>query len=251
MTGRWMCSVVVLVAAYACDQSSGSEVDSSQSDPTLANSIPVYDDLWDPTAQGETVIKIRGIQLGDEEMAMAGLGLGDNSRAEFRIFRRGSELVAVVDLYSAAGVHLDSGERSYGVGRHTNWNHYADTDDYGMSIHIQHRKNGKHIYRLSPAINGLVAKKTANADSAKPVAPDGIHTLMDLPPPEMGLIVFQETSKSSRCASVRIKAAPTSSWKSKLPRLFETEDGSTIGADDNTNLVNLFVDCLRSRQLLK
>lgn len=242
-----ICLVVVVLVACACDE--GTDGSTSSGALTLANSIPVFDDMWNPSTRGETNIKIRGIQLGEEEMATIGLGMNDTSRAEFRIFRSGGELTAAVDVYNASGNHLDSGERGYGVGSHTNWNHYSDNDNYGMNIRIQHRNSGRHIYHVSPSINGLVAKKTAHADSAIRLPTDSIYTLAELPPPEKGLIIMQDSSKNDRCVSVRVKS--TSGWKQALPRLFETEDGSVITKEDTNRLANVYLRCLRNRQLVK
>ena len=245
------CLVAVLLAIYACDEGEDGGFSRTRGGLTLGSTIPVYDDVWNPSARGETLIKIRGIQLGEEEMATVGLGLIDSSRTEFRIFRSsGGELTAAVDTYSATGVHLDSGESGYGVGSHTNWNHYSDTDNYGMDIRIHHRNSGRHIYHIRPAINGLVAKKTAHADSATRRSANSIYTSTELPPPERGLVVLQDNGKNDRCVSVRVKGS-SSSWKQKLPRLFESEDGSVISAQDNNNLANSYLHCLRTRNLLK
>ena len=244
------CLVVALLAVLACDD--GGDGISGGGQLTLGGSIPVYDDVWNPAARGETIIKIRGIQLGEEEMATVGLGLNDSSRTEFRIFRTsGGELTAAVDVYNTAGLHLDSGERGYGVGSHTNWNHYSDTDSYGMNIRVQHRNSGRHIYHLSPTINGLVAKKTVHADSATRTPTDSIYTSTELPPPERGLIVFQDSIKNDRCVSVRVKSSAAGSWQQELPRLFESENGGVITQRDNTNLANTYLHCLRTRKLLK
>lgn len=245
---KWTCLVAVLLAMCACDDSEYGGAGGGR--VTLSDSIPVYDDVWSSNARGETLIKIRGIQLGEEEMATVGLGLNDSSRAEFRIFRSGGELTAAVDVYSASGNHIDSGERGYGVGSHTNWNHYSDTDNYGMNIRIQHRTSGRNIYHVSPAINGLIAKKTAHADSATRTPTDSIYTSTELPPPERGLIVFQDSDKNDRCVSVRIKKS-SSGWQQELPRIFESEDGGVITKEDNTRLANSYLHCLRIRKLLK
>ena len=243
------CLVIAVLLACACDEGGdGRQMDAGEL--TLSDSIPVYNDVWQPKARGETLIKIRGIQLDEEEMAMVGLGLGDSSRAEFRIFRADGELTAAVDVYSADGNHLDSGERGYGVGSHTNWKHYSDTDNYGMNIRIQHRNSGQNIYHVSPAINGLVAKKTAHADSASRNPTDSVFILAELPPPEKGLIVLQDSSNSDRCVSVRIKRS-TSGWQQELPLLFETENGNVITKSDNSRLANDYLRCLRMRELLK
>ena len=246
---KQICLVVVILAALACDEGVDDSTNSSSSALTLANSIPVFDDMWDPRARGETTIKVRGIQLGEEEMATIGLGTNDTSRAEFRIFRSDGELTAAVDVYNADGNHLDSGERGYGVGSHTNWKHYSDSDNYGMNIRIQHRNSGRHIYHVSPTINGLVAKKTAHADSATRSPADSIYTLAELPPPEKGLIIMQDSNKDNRCVSVRVKS--TSGWQQELPRLFETEDGRVITKEDTNRLANVYLRCLRNRQLVK
>ncbi len=249
---KWPGLVAVLLAVCACNEGEDGRVAGTGGGQlTLASSIPIYDEVWDPAARGETLIKVRGIKLGVEEMATVGLGLDDSSRAEFRIFRtRSGELTAAVDIYSAEGVHIDSGERGYGVGSHTNWNHYSDTDNYGVNIRIQHRNSGRHIYHVRPAINGLVAKKTAHADSTTRTPSDSIYTSTELPPPERGLIVLQDNLKNDRCISVRVKGA-SSSWQQKLPWLFETEDGSVITEDDNTRLAKVFLKCLRTRNLLQ
>lgn len=238
---------LLVLAAYACDEG-GSDVGRG----TLNSSVPVYEDLWNPEDLGETEIKIRGIQLGEEEMATAGLGADDGSRVEFRIFRTsGGELTAAIDLYSATGNHLGNGEHSYGIGSHTNWNHYADTDSYGMNIRIQHRRSGRYIYLLSPAINGLVAKKAAQADTAKRAPPDSVFTLAAMPPPERGMILTQDSANDSRCMSVRIKSPQATAWEKKLPRIFETEDGSALTTEGNNDLANAYLRCLRNRKLLK
>ncbi len=244
---RRACAVMALVAVLACDEG----WDDEAGEPTLAASIPVYDGVWNPRADGETLVKIRGIQLGEEEMVTVGLGHDDSSRVEFRIFRTsGGELTASVDVYDTAGVHLDSGERSYGVGSHTNWKHYSDTDNYGMNIRIQSRNNGHHIYHLKPAINGLIAKKTAHADSAARAASNGIYTTAELPPPERGMVVLTDKGNEGRCVSVRVKGTEPG-WRQKLPRLFEAEDGSVISEQDNMQLSNDYLVCLRARGLLK
>ena len=242
-----ICLAVVVLVAGACDE--GGDDSTSSGALTIANSIPVFDDTWNPNARGETTIKIRGIQLGEEEMATVGLGMRDTARAEFRIFRSGGELTAAVDVYNAEGNHLDSGERGYGVGGHTNWNHYSDSDSYGMNIRIQHRNSGRHIYHVSPTINGLVAKKTAHADSATRSPTDSIYTLAELPPPEKGMIIMQDSSRDDRCVSVRVKSK--SGWTQELPRLFETEDGRVITKEDTNRLANVYLRCLRNRQLVK
>lgn len=243
--------ILALLGICACAEGKDGGDPRAGGQLTLAGSIPIYNDVWNPAARGETSIKVRGIQLGEEEMATAGLGLSDGSRTEFRIFRtRDGELTAAVDIYGATGAHLDSGEHSYGVGSHTNWNHYSDTDNYGMNIRIHHRNSGQHIYHLNPAINGQVAKKTAHADSAARTSSDSIYTSTELPPPERGLIVLQDSGKNDRCVSVRVKEA-TSSWHQKLPLLFETEDGSAISEEDNSRLADAFLRCLRTRNLLK
>lgn len=244
--------VAVLLGICACAEGKeGGDPSAEGSQLTLADSIPIYNDVWNPNARGETLIKVRGIQLGEEEMATAGLGLGDSSRAEFRIFRTSeAELTAAVDIYDATGLHLDSGEHSYGVGGHTNWEHYSDKDNYGMNIRIHHRHSGQHIYHLSPAINGQVAKKTAHADSVTRTSTDSVYTLTELPPPERGLILLQDSDKNDRCISVRVKEA-SSGWQQKLPRLFETEDSSIISEENNSRLASVFLRCLRTRNLLK
>ena len=248
-----ICLVTVLLAICACNEGEDGSVPRTKGGQLkLGDSIPVYDDVWNPSARGETLLKMRGIQLGEEEMVTAVLGLNDSSRTEFRIFRTsGGELAAVVDIYSARGVHLDSGEHVYGVGSHTNWDHYADKDNYGMNIRIQHRNSGHHIYHISPVINGLVAKKTANADSDTRAPTDSIYTSTELPPPERGLIVLQDGGANDRCVSVRVKVASSGGWQQKLPRLFEAEDGLAISTQDNNNLANAYLHCLRTRKLLK
>ena len=240
--------VVVLLAVLACNEGDDPN-NSSGGVLTLANSIPVFDDMWDPRARGETIIKIRGIQLGEEEMTTIVLGTNDTSRAEFRILRSGGKLTAAIDIYNADGNHLDSGEHGYGVGSHTNWKHYSASDNYGMNIRIQHRNSGRHIYHVSPTVNGLVAKKTAHADGATRSPDDSIYTLAELPPPERGLIIMQDSNKDSRCVSVRVKS--TSGWQQELPRLFETEDGRVITKEDTDRLANVYLSCLRHRQLVK
>ena len=250
MKVKQTCLVAALLAICACDEGENGSM-TREGQMTLASSIPIYDDVWNPSARGETLIKVRGIQLSEEEMTTIGLGLNDSSRAEFRIFRTSSgELTAAVDIYSATGVHLDSGERGYGVGSHTNWKHYSDADSYGINIRIQRRNSGHHFYHLRPTINGLVAKKSAHADSGTHTPSDSIYTSTELPPPERGLILLQDSSKNDRCVSVRVKESP-SSWEQRVPRLFETEDGSVISEQDNNNLANSYLHCLRSRKLLK
>ena len=92
--------------------------------------------------------------------------------------------------------------------------------------------------------------KTAHADSATRRSANSIYTSTELPPPERGLVVLQDNGKNDRCVSVRVKGS-SSSWKQKLPRLFESEDGSVISAQDNNNLANSYLHCLRTRNLLK
>ena len=253
---RRMLFIAVLIALSSCQEDNDitGEAFSFNDETGPGGGVPVYKEVWNPRISGETMLQIMGIGLQEDEMVGVSVGLANNARAEFRISRTATgALHAAIDIYDATGYHIDTGSRSYGVGKHTNWESYSDGDEFGMKIRIQRRKSGTYIYILNPKVNGRVAKTSAQAEGNRgstSTSTSGVSTSVSVPPPAGGLVVFHTgIDGDGQCVGVRVKTPQSSSLVDKLPTRFASEGERRLTAAENNDLLSTYFSCLQEKGL--
>ena len=200
--------------------------------------VPMYFDVFDLQSLAETRIRIGDLELKQDKVVSAVIGLSDDSRAEFRLGLTDSGvLIASADSFDYSGTSLGSSERRYGGANRT----YDENSLYGMKISIVRSSVGRLVFSFFPLVNKSVAKVGLRFFNAAMPHAKGVQTTTEFPPPAGGLVLIG----SAACAKVQIKTPKDSSYTRLFPNHFERSEGNIQLSEKADEVISLeYMNCL-------